>query len=42
MAVTEQQASAIFEKINTADTRLFYIKIPVEYGKIGAQSNKSS
>jgi uncharacterized protein len=42
MAVTEQQATAILEKINTTDTRLFYIKIPVEYGEIGAQSNKIS
>ncbi len=42
MAVTEQQATAILEKIRATDTRLFYIKTPVEYGEIGVQSTKSS
>jgi len=38
MAVSEAQAVALFEKINGADTRLFYIKIPIEYGELGTQA----
>jgi len=38
MAVTEQQATALFGKIRTTETRLFYIKIPVEYGELGTQA----
>jgi uncharacterized protein len=41
MAVTEQQAAALFEKIAVTETRLFYIKIPVEYGEIGALASRS-
>jgi uncharacterized protein len=36
MAVTEEQAATLFQKIETTETRLFYIKIPVEYGEIGS------
>jgi PII-like signaling protein len=36
MAVTESQSAAIVEKINSTETRLFYIKTPVEYGELGA------
>jgi PII-like signaling protein len=38
MAVTEQQATALLEKIKTTETRLFYIKTPVEFGELGAQA----
>ena len=38
MAVTEQQAAALFDKLNVTDTRLFYIKIPVEYGELGTHA----
>ena len=38
MAVTEQQSAALFEKIRTTDTRLFYIKMPVEYGELGTRA----
>jgi hypothetical protein len=36
MAVTERQSAAIVEKINSTETRLFYIKTSVEYGELGA------
>jgi uncharacterized protein len=42
MAVTEQQATAIFEKIKITQTRLFYIKVPVEYGELGTRSATSA
>jgi hypothetical protein len=38
MAVTEEQADRLFERINATDTRLFYIKAPVEYGQLGKQA----
>lgn len=38
MAVTEQQAAAIMDKIRITDTRLFYIKTPIEYGELGTQA----
>jgi PII-like signaling protein len=39
MAVTEQQVAALFEKVRATKTRLFYIKIPVEYGELGAHGS---
>jgi len=42
MAVTEQQSAALFEKIKTTDTRLFYIKMPVEYGELGTQASSAA
>jgi PII-like signaling protein len=41
MAVTEQQAAALFEKIKTTEARLFYIKTPVEYGELGTRAATS-
>jgi PII-like signaling protein len=41
MAVTEEQAVKLFEKVNAADTRLFYIKTPIEYGELGIQADGS-
>ena len=41
MAVTEQQAAELFEKINITEARLFYIKIPVEYGELGTRAPTS-
>jgi PII-like signaling protein len=38
MAMTEPQAEALLEKINAAQTRLFYIKTPIEYGEIGTEA----
>ncbi len=38
MAVSEAQAIALLEKINGTDTRLFYIKMPIEYGELGTQA----
>ncbi|HEX3836394.1 MAG TPA: DUF190 domain-containing protein [Steroidobacteraceae bacterium] len=37
MAVSQQQAAALFEKISTTEARLFYIKTPIEYGELGRQ-----
>jgi PII-like signaling protein len=42
MAVTEEQATRLFEKVNAADTRLFYLKIPVEYGEVGIQAGSTT
>jgi hypothetical protein len=41
MAVAEQQAAALFEKIKTTEARLFYIKTPVEYGELGTRAATS-
>jgi PII-like signaling protein len=38
MAVTEEQADRLFERINAMDTRLFYMKAPVEFGQLGKQA----
>ena len=38
MAVIEQQATALFEKIRTSETPLFYIKTSVEYGELGTRA----
>ena len=38
MAVSQTQAANLLDKINATDTRLFYIKIPIEYGELGTQS----
>jgi hypothetical protein len=38
MAVSQTQAAQLFDKINATDTRLFYIKTPIEYGELGKQS----
>jgi PII-like signaling protein len=38
MAVSATQATQLIERINATDTRLFYIKTPIEYGELGRQS----
>jgi PII-like signaling protein len=38
MAVTEDQADRLFERIEGADTKIFYIKTPIEYGQLGKQA----
>ncbi len=38
MAVTEEQADRLFDRLRTADTRLFYIKTPIDFGEIGTQA----
>ena len=42
MAVTEEQAVALFDKFKITDRRLFYIKMPVEYGELGTQAIPSA
>jgi PII-like signaling protein len=37
MAVSADQAASLFNKINATETRLFYIKTPIEYGELGRQ-----
>jgi uncharacterized protein len=37
MAVSQDQAASLFNKINATETRLFYIKMPIEYGELGRQ-----
>jgi len=38
MAVIEQQAAALFEKIRTSEAHLFYIKTSAEYGELGTRA----
>jgi PII-like signaling protein len=38
IVVTPEQADAIFARIRVAETRLFYTKVPVEYGELGARA----
>jgi PII-like signaling protein len=38
MATSAAQASKLFANIGAADTRLFYIKTPIEYGALGTQT----
>jgi PII-like signaling protein len=42
MAVTEEQAADLIEKIKVTKTRLFYIKTPIEYGELGTESAVST
>jgi PII-like signaling protein len=35
MAVTSEQADALFSKIEEADLKVFFVKIPVEFGITG-------
>lgn len=37
MAVTEEQAAALFERLENEKANIFYIKTAVEYGVIGGQ-----
>lgn len=39
MAVTEEQAERLFERIEAMDTKIFYIKTAIEYGQLGKQKN---
>jgi PII-like signaling protein len=39
MAVTEEQADRLFERIEAMDTKIFYIKTAIEYGQLGKQKN---
>jgi PII-like signaling protein len=36
MAVTEEQAAQLLARVDAADTKLFYIKSPIEFGTLGA------
>ena len=42
MAMTEPQAAALLEKISAAQTRLFFIKTPIEYGEIGTDASAAT
>jgi len=35
MAVTATQAEQLFSRLDALDTRVFYIKTPIEYGELG-------
>ncbi|HEX4986083.1 MAG TPA: DUF190 domain-containing protein [Burkholderiales bacterium] len=35
MAMTQQQAAALFERLDREKANLFYMKTPVEYGVVG-------
>lgn len=37
VAVTDDQANRFIDRINRTDTRLFYIKTPIEFGELGAR-----
>ncbi len=38
VAVTEDQANRLIDRINRVDTRLFYIRTPIEFGELGARA----
>ena len=38
VAVTDEQANRLIDRINGVDTRLFYIKTPIEFGELGARA----
>ncbi len=38
VAVTEDQANRFIDRINRMDTRLFYIKSPIEFGELGTRA----
>jgi len=38
MAVTESESAQLLERVNAAKTRLFYIRIPIEYGELGTEA----
>lgn len=40
MAVTEEQAARLFERLQKTDTRLFYTKAPIEFGELGTQATR--
>jgi uncharacterized protein len=35
VTVTEAQANLLFDRLKSAGVRLFYVKTPVEFGKLG-------
>ena len=35
MMVTEEQTAPLFERLQSAGLRLFYVKTPVEFGRVG-------
>ena len=36
MAVTQEESDRLFERLRTANVRVFYVKCPVEFGELGA------
>lgn len=38
MAVTEEEAGRLFERLRAEGVPLFYVKIPVEFGVLGEQA----
>ena len=38
MAVTADQSDRLLARINLVDTRLFYIKTPIDFGELGTQA----
>ena len=38
MAVTEEEALRLFERLRSEDVSLFYVKTPVEFGTVGGAS----
>jgi PII-like signaling protein len=42
MAVTESESAQLLQRVNAAKTRLFYIRIPIEYGELGIEAQLPS
>ncbi len=38
MAVSDEQAERLFERLRSTETRLVYVKSPVEFGELGTQA----
>ena len=41
VAPQDPLATALFEKIKITDARLFYVKVPAEYGELGTRAKAS-
>ncbi|WP_039699281.1 DUF190 domain-containing protein, partial [Pseudomonas aeruginosa] len=41
MAVDPEQSERLFESIRQAGVRLFYMKVPIEFGVLGADESSS-
>lgn len=40
MAVSAEEADRLFQRLRTEDIRLFYVKIPAEFGLVGRDSDR--
>lgn len=41
LAITEEESVRLFERLETEDISLFYIKTPIEFGTVGKNAEKA-